>query len=334
MTEAAACFSNITVSSAVLRTAASLVSGMTTQTDSETVSGTDALTCMDVWGGNIPTQTTIDRPGLRCGIYSRVYQQSEHGGDVYYLSSCASGRVTRFLLADVCGHGESAAVTAQTLRRLMRRNVNRVQQKQLVEAVNRELTDVDETGRFATALIGTWVSSSSQLTLSNAGHPAPLLYRQREQQWSTFPVQNGKARLGNIPLGIDPKSEYAQIQARLETGDRLLCYTDAITEAVQADGRLFSVEGLLAYLQSSSSQLTDRVVPDLLAQLESWSPDNLVRDDLTIMLFEVTDSPVPARDALLSPFRWMSSLFMSRTSDLQGVVQPVSRTGLRRSGCR
>ncbi|MFP6765480.1 MAG: PP2C family protein-serine/threonine phosphatase [Planctomycetaceae bacterium] len=288
---------------------------MSSALDSKRAAPDGPLACMDVWGGNVPTQTTIDRPGLTCQIYSRVYQESEHGGDVYYLSSCASGRVTRFLLADVCGHGESAAATAQTLRQLMRRNVNRIRQKQLVEAVNRELSDVDDNGRFATALIGTWISANSHLMLSNAGHPSPLLFRRREQAWSQLSGQREEIHPGNIPLGIDRKSEYTQIQAKLEVGDRLLCYTDAITEAVQADGQLFSTDGLLRYLQSDLSRVTQQIVPDLLEQLSTWSPENLVRDDLTIMLFEVTARPVAVRDSLLSPFRWLSDVLSPPDSD-------------------
>ena len=62
------------------------------------------MSCMEVWGGNIATDTSIDRPGLSCRVYSQSFGDGDAGGDVYYLSSCASGRLTRFLLADVCGH--------------------------------------------------------------------------------------------------------------------------------------------------------------------------------------------------------------------------------------
>lgn len=276
------------------------------------------MSCMEVWGGNTSTDTSIDRPGLSCRVYSRMYGSGDAGGDVYYLSSCASGRVTRFLLADVCGHGKPAASGATALRDLMRQNVNRIRQTRLVRAVNRELAAADISGRFATALIGTWFVPASQMVLSNAGHPLPLLYRKATDSWSVCEaVPRKRSAMRNMPLGIDEQTSYSDFRFKLKSGDLLLCYTDALSESVDSDGNRILTAGLVEILKSLDSASPDELIEQLLTRLESECPGNLERDDVTVMLFEATTRPVPLIDTLLAPWRFLQNLFVDRVTSRQ-----------------
>src|SRR6202051_94856 len=63
------------------------------------------MTCMEVWGGSQLTTRGVEMGGLDAWVYSRPFGDARRGGDVYYASSCATGRITRLLLADVAGHG-------------------------------------------------------------------------------------------------------------------------------------------------------------------------------------------------------------------------------------
>lgn len=94
------------------------------------------MQCMEVWGGNRQVDRYLETPGLEAWIYSQPHQQAPGGGDVYYISSCASGRITRILLADVSGHGVDASKLAVGLRELMRRNINIVKQSRFVTEMN------------------------------------------------------------------------------------------------------------------------------------------------------------------------------------------------------
>ena len=68
------------------------------------------MQCMEILGGNLATDTSYQAPGLEIYVQSSPYKGSETGGgDVYYLTSCASGRITRILLADISGHGEAVS---------------------------------------------------------------------------------------------------------------------------------------------------------------------------------------------------------------------------------
>ena len=137
----------------------------------------DRMQCMEVWGGNSPVDRGFDIPGLDVWVYSRPFERSKGGGDVYYVSSCASGRITRLLLADVSGHGQAVANIASDLRDLMRRNVNFINQSRFVRELNQQFCEPLAQGGFATALVCTFFTPTRSLQFCNAGHPVPMLYR-------------------------------------------------------------------------------------------------------------------------------------------------------------
>ena len=133
------------------------------------------MQCMEVWGSNRAVEANVTMTGLDVWAFSRPFEKGEQGGDVYYLSSCASGRISRLLLADVSGHGAEVAATAESLRDLMRRHVNYIDQTRLAEKVNQEFSASAENGRFATAVLVTFFAPKRSLSVSNAGHPDPLI---------------------------------------------------------------------------------------------------------------------------------------------------------------
>src|SRR5271155_3426882 len=142
------------------------------------------MQCMEVWGGSQLTERGVQLGGLDAWVYSKPFGQAQRGGDVYYASSCATGRISRLLLADVAGHGNSVAATAADLRTLMRRFVNRLDQKEFVRLLNQQFVALSRTGSFATAVVTTFFAPSRRLLVSNAGHPRPVLYRAAQHQWT------------------------------------------------------------------------------------------------------------------------------------------------------
>ena len=125
----------------------------------------ETMSCMEVWGGNRSTWSHFLVPGLDLRFYSQPFGDGDMGGDVYYLSSCASGRVTRMLLGDVSGHGAEAAPLGSALRNIMRKNVNYIDQSHVVESLNKEFEEASSVGRFATAIVNTYFSPTRELSV-------------------------------------------------------------------------------------------------------------------------------------------------------------------------
>src|SRR6202171_1176696 len=160
---------------------------------------TQQMQCMEVWSGSQLTERMVQLGGLDAWVYSKPYGHAQRGGDVDYASSCAAGRISRLLLADVAGHGSSVASIAADLRTLMLRFVNRLDQTEFVRLLNQQFAVLSNAGTFATAIVATFFEPSRRMTICNAGHPRPLLYRAAQRKWD-FLGHDDKA--GTTPCNI------------------------------------------------------------------------------------------------------------------------------------
>jgi sigma-B regulation protein RsbU (phosphoserine phosphatase) len=244
---------------------------------------TKLFSCMEVWGGNTRTDSGVVMPGLDAWVYSEPWQNETAGGDVHYLSSCASGQVVRMLVADVAGHGGAVAKLAADLRLMMRRYVNDHDQKRFVCALNREFTAASSGGVFATAVAMTFDSPTNNLLLCNAGHPAPLWYHARDKKWTY--LETGQTGEANVPWGIADGVDYEQFAVRLKVNDLVLCYTDSLIEARDASGELIGQAGLLKLVQSLGEPEPVGLVAKILSAVDKHGQGSVTRDDVTCLLF-------------------------------------------------
>jgi phosphoserine phosphatase RsbU/P len=235
---------------------------------------------MEVWGGSQFTERGVEFGGLDAWVYSKPFGEARSGGDVYYASSCATGRITRLLLADVAGHGKSAASAAADLRTLMRRFVNHLDQTEFVGLLNRQFAALSNAGVFATAVVTTFFSPTRRLMVCNAGHPRPLLYRAARRHWEFL----GDMAFGNLPLGILEMADYQQFDVELEPGDCLLSYTDALIESFDANGEMLGERGLLRIVRLLGDLEPSELIPTLLREIRERYPQNLSEDDVTVMV--------------------------------------------------
>jgi len=241
---------------------------------------------MEVWGGSQLTSRGVEFGGLDAWVYSKPYGKAHAGGDIYYASSCATGRISRLLLADVAGHGQTVAATAADLRTLMRRFVNRLDQTEFVRLLNQQFAVLPRTGAFATAIVTTFFEPSRRLTVCNAGHPRPMLYRAAQHQWDFLGSQGPGSRSApsNIPLGLFDAAEYEQFDVELQPGDCLLSYTDALIESRDSDGEMLGEDGLLRITRLLGDVEPQKLIETLLGEIETRYPENLSEDDVTVLV--------------------------------------------------
>ena len=244
------------------------------------------MQCMEVWSGSQLTAREVQLGGLDVWVYSKPYGQAQRGGDVYYVSSCATGRISRLLLADVAGHGNSVAAIAADLRTLMRRFVNRLDQTEFVRLLNQQFAALSEAGTFATAIVTTFFAPSRRLNVCNAGHPRPLLYRTAARQWNFLDheVSSDQRTPRNIPLGILDLTEYDQFDVEMESGDCLFSYTDALIESRDADGEMLGEAGLLRITRLLGDVEPRELIDTLVKEIAERFPENLSEDDVTLLL--------------------------------------------------
>lgn len=252
---------------------------------------TYTMQCMDIWSGNEAVENSASTPGLEIFVYSRPYGGQRRGGDIHYVSLCAGGVVTRLMLADVSGHGTAVASTARTLRTLMRRFMNSKSQTKLVRDLNREFTRLSDDGRFATAIVATYLSHRNRFTLCNAGHPRPLWYRAKSGRWAYVNdsiVDSEQAF--NLPLGFDASVAYQQLGLNVSDGDILILYTDALTEARGRDDRLLGEHDLLDLVSRLPTDDTREVGRGLLQRVLDYTGERPLEDDATIFVFKFSSA--------------------------------------------
>jgi serine phosphatase RsbU (regulator of sigma subunit) len=268
------------------------------------------MTCMEVWGGNQAADNGVVMSGLDAWVYCRPFEQSVGGGDVYYVSSCATGRITRLLLADVSGHGQVVSDIAGALRKLMQRYVNFIDQTAFVGSMNSQFKQLSEGGCFATAIVSTFFGPTNELTLCIAGHPPPLLYRAAKREWSLL-SQSENGASGNLPLGIDDVTDWEQLSVRLRVGDLVLCYTDSLIESRDATGEMIGIDGLLKAASTIDVSDPQRIISNLIAAIESSG--TLGKDDVTALLFRPNGMApyLPLKDRVLAPFRVLGKVVAS-----------------------
>ena len=270
------------------------------------------MTCMEVWSGSQLTERGVQLGGLDAWVYSKPFGQAQRGGDVYYASSCATGRISRLLLADVAGHGNSVASIAADLRTLMRRFVNRLDQTEFVRLLNQQFAVHSEVGTFATAIVTTFFAPTRRLNVCNAGHPRPFLYRAAQREWSFLeydgPADRSTPR--NMPLGILDLTEYDQADVELEPGDCLLAYTDALMESRDADGEMLGEAGLLRIVRLLGDVRPQELIDKLLKEIAERFPENLSEDDVTLLLVRANGSEVrySCKERLSAVGRFFTSL--------------------------
>ena len=159
---------------------------------------------MEIWGGIEPVERSVSTPGLDLWVFSRPFQGDEQGGDVYYVTLCGGGVITRIVVADVSGHGASVAEFSTSLRRCCARTSIRKVRRRLVERLNRQFTEMAEMQRFATAL-GDDVSCvpGPAVRLQRGASASALLSGERKSLVAFSGPESGRDGGGNLPLGLD-----------------------------------------------------------------------------------------------------------------------------------
>ncbi|MBS0187279.1 MAG: serine/threonine-protein phosphatase [Planctomycetes bacterium] len=258
------------------------------------------IACMEVWGGHEGFEGSVSVPGHDVFVGCAPHTGDSHGGDIYYVSSCAAGAIARFVLADVAGHGHVVAEQAATLRNLMRRYINTADQSKFARALNRKFAG--EGGRFATAILLTYFAPTDQIVLCNAGHPRPLFRSRDRGRWEFLDASTerrvgraaaGKLGANNLPLGIVNGTPYEQFCVQLQQGDLLAVYSDAFLEAPGADGKPWGEAGLLSVLNAIDTTDPSTIRSHVVREVANRTGRPILDDDATMIVLHHNASDPP-----------------------------------------
>lgn len=199
------------------------------------------------------------------GDFSDIYFD---GHDWLYLS-----------LIDVTGHGIPAALLVNRMSSEIRRLVREhPQPNALLHQFNSFVVDAFAgTGMFLTMFTCMIQLSSGHVTFSGSAHPAAVLWRHGSKNFERLDSQNPIIGFDHIPL-----KQFKQSTVQVHPGDRLLLYTDGITEAESVNGGQLGIRGLLGFLKPVITHSAEAIGASLIEDIKGWSKKPL-RDDIYLL---------------------------------------------------
>jgi hypothetical protein len=200
-------------------------------------------------------------------------------GDYYDVFPVGERKLV-LCIADVSGKGLPAALLMSNLQAAVRTLATAsIEPKQLCETVNRVIHGNVVTGRFITFFYCLLDADTRRLTYTNAGHNPPLVMR-----------KNGaveRLQEGGLVLGILGDSKFAQGEVTLAAGDRLLLFTDGVSEAANTDQQEFGEERLADALRTAPDESAEAVQQYVMSQVTDFCA-NRFHDDASVLAVVVT----------------------------------------------
>ncbi len=225
----------------------------------------------------------------RLEVHATNLSSKEVSGDFYDVVPTGDDGYL-LAIADVSGKGVPAALLSSMLQASLRTQASaRVRVADVMTSINTLVCRRPETGQFATFFLAAVAGDELSLSFTNAGHNFPMLFR-AGQLTRTLET-------GGLVVGMKEGVSYQEEKVSLETGDRVVFYTDGLTEAARADGEMFGEERLVNLFGALPAELSAReLVERTLAGLRAFLGDAEAGDDVTVMVLRVLGVHEPRRE--------------------------------------
>ena len=218
----------------------------------------------------------------RLEVHAVNVSSREVSGDFYDVVPAGDGA---FLLAiaDVSGKGVPAALLSSMLQASLRTQAGTVPSvAAILTNVNRLVNGTASPGQFATFFLARVDEPRLTLSYSNAGHNHPIVFR---RDGAREPLDRG----GTV-VGILPDTPFEEGSITLGPGDRVVFYTDGISEAEAPGGELYGDDRLAEAVAGLPAGLSAReTIERILAGVRTWLRGAEPGDDMTLMVLRVLD---------------------------------------------
>jgi sigma-B regulation protein RsbU (phosphoserine phosphatase) len=215
------------------------------------------------------------------------------GGDTLNVFRLDKAHIGLYVL-NVSGHGVAAALSAVTLSRLLSAMPGQVclprpaadssgydiaSPAEVAEKLNQQFQLNTKVSQYFTLLYGVLDVGARSLRHVSAGHPGPIHVAAGEAPRllpSTDP-----------PIGLLPEANFDEHELALKPGDRVIFYTDGVTEASNRKGEQYGEDRVLELIQFSRSASIEQDLHQITIGLEKWAENTPLEDDVSLLALEL-----------------------------------------------
>jgi sigma-B regulation protein RsbU (phosphoserine phosphatase) len=215
--------------------------------------------------------------GFEIAAYS--IPAEEVGGDFYDFVEIA-GQSIGVVIGDVTGKSVSGALVMAASRSVFRMlSEEALSVGEIMGRANRRIKKDIKSGMNVGLIYAVIDGYEKAISLSSGGQMQPIHYRS----------ETGKAHLvqtkgDKFPLGIMEESEYLETRLNLQSGDKVIFYTDGIVEAMNEGEEIFGFERLLDVVERAGSASSDEVLKSVLQGVRAFAGQAPQYDDMTIIV--------------------------------------------------
>ena len=207
------------------------------------------------------------------------------GGDFFDVTPIDHQHIG-IVIADVSGHGVAASLVVVVLKTLLMNAAPFVRTPAMfLEHLNIQLIKMLPESYYLTCFYGILNTTTGELCYANCGHPSPFLLRKGAS------VEHLRSK--GFYLGLDPRLDVEEQFINLVHGDRIVLYTDGLTDLRISESESYGEKNLSRCLELHgelpASQMLDRVIDDLRQQTGGRIPE----DDIALMCVEFCPDKIP-----------------------------------------
>ena len=224
----------------------------------------------------IPDLANIDITGM-------YIPAGKIGGDMFDVIRFDDNR-TAVLIFDVSGHGVPSALICTMAKMLFTSYIKSGgRPSEIFSSVNKDMCSLLKTDRYLTAFLGIIDLSDNSMIYSQAGHVYPVLYHNKSGK-ATF-VPGNSIFIGHSSLsGI---ATYHDSWLTLEWGDKLVLYTDGLTEAANKKSELYGAQRLSDIVEKYGKYTLKTFINKIAADNKKFRNGRPLRDDFTVLCIQI-----------------------------------------------
>jgi sigma-B regulation protein RsbU (phosphoserine phosphatase) len=209
-------------------------------------------------------------------VYAEMYTAKQVGGDFYDFFMLNEHHLG-FVIADVSGKGVPASLYMAVSRTTIKAIASQIQDPALcLSTVNTMLIPESDLTTFVTAFYGVMDVRTGKVQYCNGGHNLPYIVRNdgtAEEVETTEGILLGKIE----PFNFETK------EFKLEPGEKILLFTDGVTEATAVDGSMYEEPRLEAFLEKHSKDNINKLVRSLIVDVLKFMGKADQSDDITVL---------------------------------------------------